>query len=83
MTEKSAEINAVAGSQRLVGYDDEQGKLDLKLPFTMRAGYKNSPARHRNTEPAFAIFTNNDHLLGVGRRSPLCGACGMKRAFSF
>jgi len=47
----------------------------------MRARHEKPPARHRNTEPAFAIFTHNDHLLGVKRRSPHCGARGMKRAF--
>jgi len=37
--------------------------LDFKLPFTMRARHQKSPARHWNTKPAFAIFTDNDHLL--------------------
>jgi hypothetical protein len=48
----------------------------------MRAGHKKPPARHWNAEPAFAIVTDNDHLLRVRRRAPLCGSLGVKRAFS-
>jgi hypothetical protein len=55
--------------------------LDLELPLAMRARYNKPPARHWNTESAFAIVTDDDHPVRVRPRFFPCGACGEKSAF--